>query len=161
MPTGIVTALTGTASVVPSTGAEVFALGDVYKLQGALPARYRNQPSTAWLGNNLVYNQIRQFDVDIWGSLNEGRQSTLLNRPVLESEDMDGTVTAAAENYTLIHGDFSNYVIADRVGMTVEFIPHLFHTANNRPSGQRGWLAYVRHGADSVNDAAFRMLNVT
>jgi HK97 family phage major capsid protein len=161
MPTGIVTALVGTSSVVPSTTTDVFALGDLYKLQGALPARYRNQPSTAWLGNNLIYNQVRQFDTDIWGSLNEGRQSTLLNRPVLESEDMDGTITGAADNHVLIHGDFSNYVIADRVGMTVEFIPHLFHTANNRPSGQRGWLAYVRHGADSVNDAAFRMLNVT
>ena len=37
--------------------------------------------------------------------------------------------------------DFENYVIADRLGMTVEFIPHLFGTANQRPTGQRGLLA--------------------
>jgi HK97 family phage major capsid protein len=59
-----------------------------------------------------------------------------------------------------IYGDFSNYVIADRIGMTVEFIPHLVG-ANRRPTGQRGWYAYYRVGADSVNDGAFRMLNVT
>jgi predicted phage gp36 major capsid-like protein len=45
--------------------------------------------------------------------------------------------------------------------MTVEFIPHLLHTSNNRPSGQRGWYAHYRVGADSVNDAAFKLLNVT
>lgn len=160
MPTGIVTALVGSGSIVTSTGADVLAVGDIYKTQAALPARYRNQPGTAWLGNNLIYNTVRQFGQDLWGSLNEGRQAQLLGRPVLESEDMDGVINATQENYVLIHGDFSNYVIADRIGMTVEFVPHLFGV-NRRPTGQRGWLAYVRHGADSINDAAFRMLNVT
>jgi HK97 family phage major capsid protein len=162
MPTGIVTSLTGGSSIVTSTTTDVFALADLYKLQGSLPARYRNQPGTAWLGNNLIYNLARQFTAgnEVWGSLSEGRLPSLLGRPVLESEDMDGTITAAAENPILIHGDFSNFVIADRIGMTVEFIPHLFG-ATRRPTGQRGWLAYVRHGSDSVNDAAFRMLNVT
>ena len=73
---------------------------------------------------------------------------------------MDGVINAAQENYALIYGDFSNYVIADRIGTTVEFIPHLFG-ANRRPTGQRGWYAHFRVGADIVNDAAFRMLNVT
>jgi HK97 family phage major capsid protein len=164
MPTGIVTALAGSPSVVTAASDTALAIGDVYKLQGALPARYRNQPSTAWLGNNLIYNMIRGFGTDVWGSLADGRQPTLLGRPVLESEDMDGTISAGVDN-VLIHGDFSNYVIADRVGMTIEFIPHLFQQAVagagvGTPTGQRGWLAYVRHGADSVNDAAFRMLNV-
>lgn len=157
MPTGIVTALTGTASEVDSTTAGTFTLPDVYKLQGSLPTRYRSQAS--WLANNLVYNMVRQFDVDLWGSLADGRQNTLLNRPVYESEDMDG-VLGTGDNNIAIYGDFENYVIADRVGMTVEFVPHLFG-ANQRPTGQRGWLAYVRHGADSINDAAFRMLGVT
>ena len=160
MPTGIVTALTGGASVVATTTADTFATADLFKLQGSLPARYRNMPSTAWLGNNLIYNMVRQFNLgnEVWGPLEAGRQGTLLGRPVLESEDMDGTLTGSQSNPILIYGDFSNYVIADRVGMSVEFIPHLFG-ATRRPTGQRGWLAYVRHGADSVNDAAFRMLD--
>jgi HK97 family phage major capsid protein len=72
---------------------------------------------------------------------------------------MTGTITAAQNNRIAVVGDFSNYVIADRIGLTVEFIPHLFGTTNGRPKGQRGWFAYYRTGADSVNDAGFRMLN--
>jgi HK97 family phage major capsid protein len=74
---------------------------------------------------------------------------------------MDGVVTALADNLMAIFGDFSNYVIADRIGMTVDFIAHLFDPTTGRPTGQRGWFAYYRVGADSVNDAAFRVLNVT
>lgn len=162
MPTGLVTALTGGSSVVTTAAAGTFAVGDVYKLHGSLPSRYRGMPSTAWLANNLIYNQIRQFDNNggssaMWATLGEGRPNGLLGRPALESEDMDGT--AATGTHSMIVGDFSNYVIADRIGMTVEFVPHLFG-ANRRPTNQRGWLAYVRHGADSVNDSAFRMLDV-
>jgi HK97 family phage major capsid protein len=163
MPTGLITALAGTTSEVAAATDDTFALADVYALHGALAARYRNMPSTAWMANTLIYNRIRQFDTSggaaLWAQLGEGQPQALLGRRALESEDMDGAITAAAANYVLIFGDFSNYVIADRIGTTVEFVPHLFG-ANRRPTNQRGWLAYVRHGADSVNDAGFRMLNV-
>ncbi|MEU3899743.1 phage major capsid protein [Streptomyces sp. NPDC045251] len=159
-PTGIVTALSGTASEVPTGGVGTFDVDDVYAVQGGLGARYRRNGS--WLGNNLVYNKIRGFDTaggsSFWTNLGNGTPEQLLGRRVLEAEDMAGTV--ATGNELLVFGDFRNYVIADRVGMTVEFIPHLFHTANNRPSGQRGWFASYRTGADSVNDGAFRMLTV-
>lgn len=166
MPTGIVTALAdggaGT-SLVNSKTTDTFAIADVYALHGALPARYRN--NAQWLSNNLIYNLIRQFDVyggaGLWTTLGDGRPPNLMGYPNLEAEAIDGTIDANGENYSLIFGDFQNYVIADRLGMTVEFIPHLFSTANARPTGQRGWYAYYRVGADSVNDAAFRMLNIT
>lgn len=164
-PTGIVTALVASSPSVIKASAttDTFALADVYALQGALPARYR--ANATWLANNLIYNKIRQFDTaggnGLWAQLGDGRPSVLLGRDALEAEGMDGVIDGSADNYTLIFGDFSNYVIADRVGMTVEFIPHLFSTSNNRPTGQRGWYAYSRVGADSVNDGAFRILNVT
>lgn len=163
-PTGIVTALAGSSSEINAAADDTFALADVYSIQGALPARYRANAS--WLANNLIYNKIRQFDTQggagLWARLGEGRPDGLLGRPALEAEAMDGTVTTsgAVSNFILVFGDFSNYVIADRVGMTVELIPHLFHTSNNRPSGQRGWFAHVRMGADSVNDGGFRLLDV-
>lgn len=164
MPTGIITALTGTSSIVTSATTDTFALADVYALQGALPARYRGMPSAAWLANNLIYSRIRQFDTSggagLWTTVGNDLPDRLLGKTVLEAEDMDGVINATQENYVSVFGDFSNYVIADRIGTTVEFVPHLFG-ANRRPTNQRGWLAYVRHGADSVNDAAFRMLNVT
>jgi HK97 family phage major capsid protein len=164
-PTGIVTALVAASTpIVNSAGSNTFALADVYALHSALPARYRNMPSTGWLANNLTYNLVRQFDTaggnGLWAQLGDGTPARLLNKTVLESEDMDATY-GSGENYTLVFGDFSNYVIADRIGMTVEFIPHLFSTSNGRPKGQRGWYAYVRHGATVVNSGGFKILDVT
>lgn len=161
-PTGIVTALTGTSSVVTSTTTDTFAAADIYKVDSALPARYRAMSS--WLANRSLYNLIRQVDTyggaQMWERIGADVPAQLLGRAALEAEDMDGVVTASAENYMAVYGDFSNYVIADRVGMTVEFIPNLMGP-NQRPTGQRGWYAWYRVGADSVNDGAFRMLNVT
>ncbi|WP_109557677.1 phage major capsid protein, partial [Mycobacteroides abscessus] len=96
----------------------------------------------------------------LWGYLNEARKSELLGRPDYISEAMDNSITALADNLVLVFGDFQNYVIADRIGTTISYIPHLFG-ANGRPTGQSGWHAYFRVGADSVNDGAFRVLNVT
>ncbi|MEU2801473.1 phage major capsid protein [Streptomyces sp. NPDC007117] len=161
-PTGIVTALAGTGSVVASTTTDTFASGDVYKVDSALPARYRKQ--AAWMANRSIYNQIRQFDTAggsaLWERISADVPPMLLGRRALEAEDMDGTVTGSADNYVAVYGDFSNYVVADRIGMSIEFLPQLMG-ANGRPKGQRGWYAYYRVGADSVNDGAFRMLNVT
>jgi HK97 family phage major capsid protein len=162
-PTGIVTALTGTASEINAAADDTFALADVYTIQGALPARYR--ANATWLANNSIYNLVRRFDTNggaaLWERLGADRPGMLLGRPAIEAEGMDGTVTTsgAVSNFILVFGDFRNYVIADRIGTTVEFIPHLFGT-NRRPTGQRGWFAYTRMGADSVNDAAFRLLDV-
>lgn len=161
-PTGIVTALTGTSSVVASATTDTLAVADLYAVQAALPAKYRAR--AAWLATNSFYNRARQFDTaggsSLWAQLGDDRPALLLGKGVYEAEDMDGSITGSADNYMAVFGDFTNYVIADRIGLTVEFIPHLFG-ANNRPTGQRGWFAYYRTGADSVNDGAFRVLNVT
>jgi len=163
-PTGIITALVAASPsvIVTSTTADTFAIGDIYKLDNALPARYRT--NAAWLANRGWFNLVRGFDTaggaGLWERVGADVPAQLVGRPIYEAEDMDGVINATQENYMAVYGDFDNYVIADRIGMTVEFIPHLVG-ANRRPTGQRGWYAYYRVGADSVNDAAFRLLNVT
>ena len=164
-PTGIVTALAasaGGASIVASVTSDTFAVADVYALDDDLPARYRRRAS--WLANRSIYNDIRQFGTSdghaLWERIGNDVPNQLLGRPAYESEDMDGVINALADNYVAVFGDLQNYVIADRIGFTVEFIPHLMG-ANQRPTGQRGWYAYYRVGADSVNDAGMRVLNVT
>ena len=74
-----------------------------------------------------------------------------------KSTSMSGAL-GTTTNYAIVYGDFQNFVIADRIGMAVEFVPNLFHTGNNRPSASRGFLAHWRVGSDSVNDSGFRML---
>lgn len=161
-PTGIITALTGGSSVVASAATDTLAVGDVYGLDSALPARYAFNGS--WLAHRAIYNRLRQLDTAggnaLWGQLSEGRKSELLGRPDYVAEAMDSSITALADNLCLLFGDFQNYVIADRLGTSLSYIPHLFG-ANGRPTGQAGWHAWIRVGGDSVNDAAFRLLNVT
>lgn len=62
-------------------------------------------------------------------------------------------------DYVLLYGDFTNFVIVDRVGTTMELVPHLFG-ANQRPTGQRGALLWFRTGSDVVIPNAFRLLDV-
>jgi HK97 family phage major capsid protein len=153
-PFGIVAALTGTASELTQFAG--FPITSVYGLDNALPARYRGNSS--WLAHRAIYNLVRQFDsaggAGLWVQLQNDVPPQLIGRPAYEAEPMDSTTVTTKRN--LVYGDFSNYVIADRVGMSIEFIPHLVGS-NRRPTGQRGWYAYYRVGADSVNDDAFRM----
>ncbi len=159
-PFGIIVAVTGQATA--SSTSDAFLVADLYTIYGQLPARYRQNGS--WLANNLTYTLIRQFDTgggaNLWTQLSFDRPPQLIGRGAFESEGVDGTF-GSGENYILCFGDFSNYVIADRIGMSVELIPHLFDTTTNRPSGSRGIYAYYRVGADSVNDTAFELLNIT
>lgn len=163
-PTGIVTALVASSPtvIVTSTTTDTFAAADMYKVDGELPERF--QPMASWLANRKIYNLVRQFDTNggaqLWERIGNGLPPELLGQGAYRSEAMDGTINAGAENYVAVYGDFENYVITDRIGFSIEPIPHLFG-ANGRPTGQRGFYAYYRTGADSVNDAAFRILNVT
>lgn len=162
-PVGIVTALQGGSFEVSSNSTDTFALSDVYDLEEELPARFRANAS--WVANKRIYQAMREAGGanldDFWANLGQGQPRELLGYPTYEASEMDGTITGSSENRVLVFGDFSNYVIVDRVGLNVELVPHVFATGNNRPSGQRGLYAWWRVGADSVLDRAFRLLNVT
>jgi HK97 family phage major capsid protein len=160
-PTGIITALTGTASEVNAATDDTFAAADIYTIQNALPPRF--SANAQWCANLSIINTIDQFETTNgakkFPDVSNGR---LLNRTINELSNMDGTITTtgAVSNFVLLYGDFENFVIVDRIGTTIELIPHLFNTANNRPDGRRGALMWFRTGSDSVNNNAFRMLDV-
>ena len=125
-----------------------------------MPARY--QSNATWLANGVIFNEIRGFGAAGAPApfITELKEEALIKRPMAVSSYMDST-HGSGDNYILIVGDFSAYVLADRIGMQVELVPHLFATANNRPSGQRGLFAFYRMGADSVNDDSLRLPNIT
>jgi predicted phage gp36 major capsid-like protein len=68
--------------------------------------------------------------------------------------------TTTTGSKVLIVGDWSNFVIVDRIGMIVELVPHLFAVANNLPSGSRGLFAMWRTGTVAAVPNAFRYLEV-
>jgi HK97 family phage major capsid protein len=160
-PTGIITGLVGTASEINGGGSEVLAVGDPLLLQNALPARFSARAQ--WCANIAIINAIGAFETTN-GALRfpEVASGRLLNKPLNELSNMDGAINAAAtaNNYVLLYGDFqAGFVIADRIGTVVEFIPNVVGT-NHRPTGQRGLFMWFRTGSDSVIDNAFRMLDV-
>jgi HK97 family phage major capsid protein len=165
-PVGIITALvagSGTiANVNPTTDALLGAV-DVRALFAALPPRYR--ANATWLMSLDAMNEVRGLGDDKLGNqtvdLRAPYDFPLLGKPVYEHSgfpDFSGTTGPAN---IMVVGDFRNYVIFDRVGSRLEAVPHLFHTSNNLPKGQRGLVFWWRTGADSVNDNAFRLLRNT
>ena len=164
-PVGIFTALDANTNVeVVVTTDGTFSAVDLLKVWKSLPERYKARAS--WVMSTSVENEIRSFSANDTGAyytvnLTEGGIGNLFGRPVITTDyapEFTGTTGAAN---ILVVGDFSNFVIAQRAGMTVELVSHLFGTTNARPTGQRGWFAYARHGFDSVNDLGFRLLQNT
>jgi HK97 family phage major capsid protein len=160
-PTGIVTGLVGSGSVVNTIGTEVVASGDIYALQNALPPRF--QANASWCASLPILNILRQMETAAGALKFPGLQNNppmLLGREAHELSNMDSTLTAAQENYTVLYGAFENFVIVDRWPVQFELIPNLVG-ANGRPTGQRGAFMWARVGSDSVIDGAFRMLDAT
>lgn len=164
-PRGLITGLVAGSSIVTSTTTDTFALADVYKVQEAVPARFRRPGANTWLANIAIANKMRQFDTAggaaLWAQLDAGTPPTLLGDRFNEASDMDGTITALADNYILVNGDIrSAYTIVDRVGMEIVY-DSMVLGANRRPTGEAGFVGYFRTGAEVTNAAAARVLNCT
>lgn len=155
---GLIATLAGASDVgVATTGA--FVVGDLYELEQSLPPRFRGRGR--FMGNKAIYNAVRQFGTTdghaLWERIGNGQPPELLGYPAHEASEMLAT-HASGERF-LVFGDFSQFLIVDRLGMNVELVPHLFATANNRPTGQRGLLAVWRNNSKILVDNAFRVLN--
>lgn len=160
-PTGVVTALAGTASEVNAALDDVFASGDVFALQNALPARF--SPNAQWCAHIAIINRMAIMETTagarLFPELSEGR---LLNKPINENSNMDPVIntTGAVSNFVLLYGDFARgFVIVDRAGTSVEMVQNVVGV-DGRPTGQRGVIMWFRTGSDSVVDNAFRLLDV-
>jgi HK97 family phage major capsid protein len=156
--------LTGTTNTVAAAAGLTVTLANIYALKNALPPRYRQSATSAFLANVAVLDRFRQFDTvgsqtAVWqDGLQAGVPGRLLGYPIYEASDISGTITNAVKH--VVFGDFSRYLIVDRVGLTVDFIPHLFG-ASQRPTGQRGLYCYWRNGAKVLDANAFRALTGT
>ena len=164
-PWGIFTALdANTNAETTVTTNAVFGAVDIDKVWAALPERWRARAS--WFMSVGYENSIRGFGSGTATSrftVDQTREGiSLLNgKPVLLSDYAPAVATTTTARNILVVGDFSNYVVAQRAGMSVEVLPLVTDVTNNRPTGERGLFAYARVGADSVIDTAFRVLTNT
>jgi len=162
-PNGIVTQLSANTNVrVRVTTSGALGTADPYAVWKALPQKFRRNAN--WMMSVGVNNAIRQLGTaNVFHAYTDNLPAewadTLFGKGVYESPYMnDVTTSTSATTELAVVGDWSNYVIARRGGMSVELVPQLFDVTNNRPTGQRGWFAYARIGGNSVNDLGFRLL---
>jgi HK97 family phage major capsid protein len=160
-PKGIITAIAAVGGSVVISAGSALAVADITANQAALPARWR--ANAKFMANLLIINQGRVLPKYSNGPAVVDDSTTppkMFGWQLLENSTMDGTIAAGTTNdYCLLSGDFKQYCIVDRVGATVEYVPHLFHTSNNRPSGQRGFYMHWRTGGDALITDAFRLTN--
>ena len=167
-PQGFVTGTTNT--VAASTGLTVTA-ANLYALEAALPARFR--PNESFVANRGIYNVVRGIDTAggaaLWLYVSQGlvtqaptpgnTGATLLGRGAWEASAMQATVVNATK--IMVVGDFSYFLIVDRIGMNVEIVPHIFGATSRFPIGQRGMYAYWRNTSKVLSASAFVALTGT
>jgi HK97 family phage major capsid protein len=163
-PYGLITRLSGTGPVVAGTsgaaGAADLVAADAYALDNALGARFRSNAS--FLAARATYNKFRQAtdaNANFWAAFGGGQPAQMIGYPTYQNESMDTTIVSGSNDFVLILGDFSNYKIIDRIGVEIMYEP-MVKGSNQRPTGQAGWFAFWRTGADVLTSNAFKVLKV-
>lgn len=152
--------LTGATISVNTAATATFASVDIDTLEDTLPPRFR--PMAQFVANRTIYNLIRHFTSydgpDRWIRIAEGLAQggntgqTLHGYRANECTAM-GTTHASGDTIMVI-GDFSKFAIVDRLGMSLELVPHVFGSSQ-RPTGQRGFYAWWRNNCKVLTSSAF------
>lgn len=169
-PGGINGTLSGQDVETTTQGA--FVLADLFKLEEALDARWEDNAS--YLAHKTVYNKIRQFPTDgsagsmnnLWTqNLADGNPRRLLDTPAYRATGMPkladalaGDGDGGADEAIMIYGDFKQFLIVDRIGMTVEMVPTVLDPTTGRPTGQRGVYAVWMNNSKILIPGAFKRL---
>ena len=165
-PQGIVTGLkanSATSELLMTTDGAMGA-ADLYKLWAALPARYRANARTMMsMGGQ---NVVRQYavgsaaaDPNFTINMTDGDIPRLNGKPLHINEYMDNPPTNVASDVVpVIYGDWRNFLIAQRVGATIETVQHMIDTTSGNPNGTRGTFMWERIGSGVVNPNGFRYL---
>jgi HK97 family phage major capsid protein len=163
-PNGVVKTLNASQQI--GTAGATVLMANVYSLESGLNPRFR--PGATFLASKSTYNLIRNLDntggSQLWQRVGFGIPPELLGYPALEVSTMVTGPNNVGDRW-MIFGDFSQFLIVDRLGMSVELIPQIFNVAAapglGMPTGQRGLYAIWRNSSKILADAAFQVLQRT
>ena len=137
---------------------------DLFALGQSLPARY--QQNAAWLSNYTWEYSIRNFanaasplSSSFWTDLGGGAPPMLLGKPYHRTSGMMAaplSTATASSDYPMVIGDWSNYLVVDRLGSTIHFSDWVIGSSR-RPTGEAGWMFFTRFGGAVLNNDAFRL----
>ena len=93
-------------------------VSDLADAQQTLGPRWQSRAS--WTGSLTYLNRVRQLGSSSFSSstaqLDEAISNSILGRPAYEVTDMSTALSTVA-NTAFVYGDFSHYVIVDKVGV--------------------------------------------
>lgn len=152
-PEGIITGLDGnTFCELANTTAATLGIVDLFAAYNGLAARF--QQNATFVVSPVVLGTIEQLGIGLGGSsptdLARGPQRSLLGQPLVVSSSFPGTPssTTQVENW-LVVGDFSHYVIVEKVGMRVKYVDTVVNGDGN-PTGEAAWLLNWRVGGGTT-----------
>jgi HK97 family phage major capsid protein len=156
---GTAGALTTTQRVQTDVAATL-DVDDIWDIKGQL-GNTRFAAGATWVANPGMLDRIYRFTPA--GSTSEPqamptREGPLCGIPHRELSTMVNTTTTGSR--VAILGNWRNFTIGDRLGMSLEIVPHLFGATNRYPTGQRGAYAIWRNDSRVVVANAFRYLEV-
>lgn len=158
-PEGVLYGIASTYNV--GTTGDGFDTGDLRVITTRLGDRW--EPRASWLAHRAVYTEAERLDAasginPAYRPLVQGEPRSLLGYPRYNTSAMESDF-ATATNRVAIFGDFSQFLIVTKIGLTVELIPHLVD-GNGMPTGERGLYAYWRNSSVVLVDSAFRVLTI-
>ena len=162
-PTGVLSigqtgSLTTTQRVL-SAATGSLALADVWSLKAQVQPRFIENGSI--IANTAILDTTYRF---VGGGSTEPPLMPTRDGPVVglrQASSSAMATTTTSNSRVMVAGDFkAGYLIGDRLGFSVELVPHLFGASSRFPTGQRGVLAIWRTGAAVVVPNALRYLEI-
>ncbi|MFF1722182.1 phage major capsid protein [Streptomyces sviceus] len=160
-PTGVLTALADGSQDVPTAVSGVYDREDALAFQESLAPRWRaNRPAIQ--GSLHALNLTRAFPLLAGGVetslVAEGNPPTLRGTPWFENSSMDDGEQPG--DAIAVLADWKQFLIADRVGASFELIQNVMDASTQRPTGQRGIMAWTRTGSGVLVPEAFKLLRL-
>jgi HK97 family phage major capsid protein len=169
-PSGIAFSLGTAQRVVLGTPGGAWVAQDVYNLEAALGPRFRLNPSVGFVSNITNINKVRGLSPSgagssFWATLGDGTPSRLLNHVIEESPSITstgttGTAATGTGSAALVFGAWENFLVVDRIGVSMLFEPLIKDPTSGAPKGQQGWFYYWRSGSGIATANAFRYLTI-
>ena len=150
-PFGVVTRGAADATAGNPTAALIYAMDQ------NLPPRFRNGGKVAWAANETVRNICRQipaFTGAVTSIVNDNTDDGIPEMLGYDFYESSAMLSGTVGNRELLLGDWSSFIIVDRLPSVVVAEPLVMSQATALPTGQRGWLNYSRVGADTVTQGA-------
>lgn len=161
-PEGLITAMAASSDPAPIPLGDPFtiAAADISGAYEAIPEGARESGNFAFLSSTSVRNAVGRLattDANYDLRLN-GAVGNLFGRSYHATDVLPVMPTAAGTQNLIVMGNFDKLVFAERFGIVAEFIPVIFDTGSNRPSGKVGYVFTARSGSKCTDVSSFRLI---